>query len=668
MRKIPIIVGITGHRDIREEDKEQLKEAVSKQLSDIKKLCPHSDIVVLTSLAKGSDLLCAEVAKTKYHLYIVLPMERTIYKEAQQFNQSDGDLFDKFYDEAKQEQKFVTTNIETPDKDIEKLVEDLTKLTKTQFPEPENKEILKKAQKFLYRQAGIYIVSHCHILLALWDGEVAKKEEELNKEMKIECGTAEVVRIATEGSYKPLSGISFCSSSNEAVLQLYTPKSIEDAKEPVGTKHELKKWETVQRIIITTDIFNEFAEAEEIKKEAEKLTKDDRLVDDFKKVKEKEDIVLDHIYKVYYIANAIAKKSQTEYRNALKVLAMLPFLITLFFLFYDEREIHELIIACGLLLLIMGCCYFYYFKLPLFRGLIAFLHENPKIRTKLDYLCSMPFFYNLFNSFKRTVYRPSCHERYLEYRVLSEDLRVQFYLRYAETKKQVTDLLPWGQQEDTAWIKDALSSLMIGGKEPSKKDNCENGVEPNNSREEIIEVIRKSWIQGQKDYHQGKKTKPEKDIVIKKRITIGLLPVSIILYIITLFIEGEIGGFTVMGLTHSPTMSYEMFLEKITTCPLIGYFKEQIGTLDDCRSWLKILLGAASAATLFAADYLGKLSPERVHDDHEKMVNFYRKMEKLLDNNKDMPEELLTVMAREMLIENGNWYSYQKDNKPDLTL
>ena len=209
---------------------------------------------------------------------------------------------------------------------------------------------------------------------------------------------------------------------------------------------------------------------------------------------------------------------------------------------------------------------------------------------------------------------------------------------------------------------------MIGGKEPSKKDNCENGVEPNNSREEIIEVIRKSWIQGQKDYHQGKKTKPEKDIVIKKRITIGLLPVSIILYIITLIVEGKFGGFTVMGLTHSPTMSYEMFLEKIPTYPLIGYFKEQIGTLDDCRSWLKILLGAASAATLFAADYLGKLSPERVHDDHEKMVNFYWKMEKLLDNNKDMPEELLTVMAREMLIENGNWYSYQKDNKPDLTL
>ena len=50
------------------------------------------------------------------------------------------------------------------------------------------------------------------------------------------------------------------------------------------------------------------------------------------------------------------------------------------------------------------------------------------------------------------------------------------------------------------------------------------------------------------------------------------------------------------------------------------------------------------------------------------MVNFYWKMEGLLDKNKDMLEELLTVMAREMLIENGNWYSYQKDNKPDLTL
>ena len=31
-------------------------------------------------------------------------------------------------------------------------------------------------------------------------------------------------------------------------------------------------------------------------------------------------------------------------------------------------------------------------------------------------------------------------------------------------------------------------------------------------------------------------------------------------------------------------------------------------------------------------------------------------------------EALLTVLAREELTENGNWCSYQRDNKPDLSL
>ena len=31
-------------------------------------------------------------------------------------------------------------------------------------------------------------------------------------------------------------------------------------------------------------------------------------------------------------------------------------------------------------------------------------------------------------------------------------------------------------------------------------------------------------------------------------------------------------------------------------------------------------------------------------------------------------EELLTVLAREELTENGNWVSYQRDNKPDISI
>ena len=33
-----------------------------------------------------------------------------------------------------------------------------------------------------------------------------------------------------------------------------------------------------------------------------------------------------------------------------------------------------------------------------------------------------------------------------------------------------------------------------------------------------------------------------------------------------------------------------------------------------------------------------------------------------------LTEELLTLLAREELTENGNWCSYQRDNRPDISL
>jgi hypothetical protein len=48
------------------------------------------------------------------------------------------------------------------------------------------------------------------------------------------------------------------------------------------------------------------------------------------------------------------------------------------------------------------------------------------------------------------------------------------------------------------------------------------------------------------------------------------------------------------------------------------------------------------------------------------MERFYGKMSAQLEKN-GQTEELLTVLAREELVENGNWCSYQRDNKPDFS-
>ena len=73
--KIPIVVGVTGHRDIRDEDRDALYEAVYRELSALCAKCPHSQIVMLNSLAEGADQLCAEAATAlDIPLIAVLPM------------------------------------------------------------------------------------------------------------------------------------------------------------------------------------------------------------------------------------------------------------------------------------------------------------------------------------------------------------------------------------------------------------------------------------------------------------------------------------------------------------------------------------------------------------------------------------------------------------------
>ena len=93
-------------------------------------------------------------------------------------------------------------------------------------------------------------------------------------------------------------------------------------------------------------------------------------------------------------------------------------------------------------------------------------------------------------------------------------------------------------------------------------------------------------------------------------------------------------------------------------------------TVADVELWrtvLKILMGTISAVTLFVANYYGRLSLPRTLSDHQKMEHFYARMAAEIEKC-GQTETVLTVLAREELTENGNWCSYQRDNKPDLSL
>ena len=213
--RIPLTVGVTGHRAIRPEDRPALIAGVKAALEDLRQRYPHSPLCMLNSLAEGADQLCAEVAlELGIPLIAVLPMEAAEYEK-----DFAGEALKKHRSlRAQAAQCFTAPAAEAP-------------------PEVPHRD-------FLYRQAGIYVSSHCHVLLALWDGAPGKGAG---------CGTAEAVDFALRQSYHPVLSAPLFSAA--AVIHIFTPRDGHEER-PAGTRAILGDTDTWRLLMDRTEEFN----------------------------------------------------------------------------------------------------------------------------------------------------------------------------------------------------------------------------------------------------------------------------------------------------------------------------------------------------------------------------------------------------------------------------
>ena len=74
VQTIPIVIGVTGHRSIREEDVPALLAAVKEELTALRDRCPHADLSVLRGASAADTLrgLCPsdETLRSVYRLLI----------------------------------------------------------------------------------------------------------------------------------------------------------------------------------------------------------------------------------------------------------------------------------------------------------------------------------------------------------------------------------------------------------------------------------------------------------------------------------------------------------------------------------------------------------------------------------------------------------------------
>ena len=285
---------------------------------------------------------------------------------------------------------------------------------------------------------------------------------------------------------------------------------------------------------------------------------------------------LQELNELFGAADVLSIENAKKHRRILLILSIIGTLLTFAFLLYDEAELHGLILACGVMIL---CLFFV----------------------------------------RRIANRLECHRKYLEYRVLAECLRCQFFLSFAGTGIRVMEVMPWSIRKGIPWIPEVLSSI------------------PENKSSEKRSVLD-PWIREQKMYHKAALGKNE----IKNRKNGRIAKIVLVITIAT----------------YVAALLYELLV-----------YRNAQGAVDVnlIRALLKIVLGTMSAITLFTGSYYGKMSLSNIIDDYERMIALYETAEEEIVQNGES-EELLTFLAREFLNENSTWYSYQSKNGPDLVV
>jgi hypothetical protein len=171
-RLVPLVLGVTGHRNLRPEDVEALRRRVREVFQELRSDYPHTPLALLSPLNEGADRLAAEVAVEEgVRLIAVLPWPERICEE--RLHRTGGRAeFDNLLRRA-------AHAVRLP------LVEE--------SDESELRESEECRQRH-YAQVGAYIARHSQILIALWDGVDTP-----------ESGTASVIRWQREGKTAPFA-------------------------------------------------------------------------------------------------------------------------------------------------------------------------------------------------------------------------------------------------------------------------------------------------------------------------------------------------------------------------------------------------------------------------------------------------------------------------------
>jgi hypothetical protein len=476
---LPIVIGVTGHRDLRPQDIATLEGIVRRILLDVRESHPHTPLLVLSPLAEGSDRLVARVAlEIGARLIVPLPLPQDVYEQDFSNDESRAE-FRRLLDLA--ESSFVLP-----------LMPGNTLQGVAQYGDQRDRQ---------YAQVGALVARQSQVFLALWDGITGNGHDKVG-------GTGDVVRFRIEGiptHYEPAASSPLSFSSSGPVHHIVTPRIDRPVPDKaltwsllLPTRQSAASFEELQWWM---DQFNEdalrFREAMAASRASSKAqllqVSEAALPDTILSLPHSARITLEH----YAVADTLALHFAGHTRTASRRLFGWVFVSALFFnLFHslphahlpEEPTLAERIVAIPWLLLLF-----------LAASIVASYWVHREV-TEEDY-----------------------QNKHQDYRALAEALRIQFFWRVAGVPDKVVDHYLRKQRGALEWIRNALrawdtESLAYEAQE------ARSDVQP-----ERLAYVAKNWVSEQRNYFASKARREQATLEAEEKKIEWLVQLSVAL-------------------------------------------------------------------------------------------------------------------------------------------
>lgn len=406
--KIPLVIGVTGHRNLHPDEIPKIKEKIKEVFDFFRSNYPHTPLLLISPLAEGADRLVAQVAVEENIRFIVpFPLPESEYRRDFKPKECEEE-FDELLAKA-------TDHFELP--------------VLNAGIEIKNSE----ARHIQYALVGAYIARHSHILIALWDG---KEQDNIG-------GTYQVLQYRLTGNMKELPEKYLPSSNPLDIIDTGKVCHIKVSRAPDPRFPESTKLVDAAKIYILspehkthqTDINlllnKELTQIDQFNDEVEKYVAKHQTIEFNPIIKPEQAKNLEKpfqkIKRLYEVASALCIENHRVTDNAMRYIFLLGIAMVTFLEFYAHPPWLN-VIESGhptYLLVIYLILFFVAFK--------TFQYANQQ----------------------------AIHLKYLHYRALAEALRIQAFWLLGGLDDSLADFYSRKYREELNWIRSSLRALSL---------------------------------------------------------------------------------------------------------------------------------------------------------------------------------------------------------------